>query len=92
MLAQKNARNLTKSSLQEEFSEMAKRENRDQVIVHISMENGIPRLRQLTPNEQKQFFKTHPKSKLPTFTLDHLNRILMTDPSTISLGNDPSAR
>ena len=76
---------------------MAKEEDRDQIMVRISIENGVPQVRPLTAEEQKQFLKTHPKSKLPTFSLQEivdglqeLNR--MIDPSTISVVNDPSVR
>ena len=76
---------------------MAKEETRDQIIVGISIENGVPRVRPLTAEEQKQFLRTHPKSKLPTFTLqeivDGLQQInRMIDPSMISVVNDPSVR
>jgi len=79
---------------------MAKKKNRDQIIVRISMENGVPRVRPLTAKEQKQFIKTHPKSKLPTFSLSDVNQGMtnleqmaqIMDPRTISVVNDPSAR
>jgi hypothetical protein len=65
----------------------------DQIIVRISIdENGVPRVYPLTAKDQKQFLKTHPKLKLPTFTVEEINRIALTDPTTISLVNDPSAR
>jgi hypothetical protein len=100
MLAQKNARNIAKRfQQQEEFAEMAKRQNRDQVIVHISMENGVPRVRPLTAKEQKQFFKTHPKSQLPILSGEEINRRTdaveinqIADPSTLSVVNDPAAK
>ena len=76
---------------------MAKEETRDQIMVRISIENGVPRVTPLTAEEQRQFIKTHPKLKLPTFSvqeivdgLQELNR--MIDPSMISVVNDPSAR
>jgi hypothetical protein len=53
---------------------MARKKNRDQVILRISMENGIPRVRPLTAREQRQFFKTHPKARLPTFSLEEIER------------------
>jgi hypothetical protein len=70
----------------------------DQILVRIDMENGIPRVRQVTGKERKKFFQTHQKSNLPTYSLDHMDQILMTreemnrivDPSTIS--NNPSAK
>ena len=88
MLAQKIARNLAKIFQREQFAEMAIEESRDQVIVRISMENGIPRIRQLTGKERKQFTKTHPKSQLSTFSLEEISRI--TD-RTMSVVNDPTA-
>src|SRR5262249_54382093 len=76
----------------EEFKAMAKHKTRDQIIVRISLENGVPREQPLTAKEQRQFTKTHPNLKLPTFTLEEINRIAMSDPSTISVVDEPSAR
>ena len=69
---------------------MAKEETRDQIIVRISVENGVPRVRPLTVKEQEQFIKTHPTLKLPTFSLEEMNQIV--DPRTISVVTDPSAK
>lgn len=79
---------------------MAQKMNKDRVLVRIDVENGIPRVRQVTGKELKQFLKTHPKLKLPTFSLADINRAVTTmegmsqavDPSTISVMNNPSAR
>lgn len=68
----------------------------DQIIVGFSMENGVPRVRTLTTKEQRRFFKTHPKLKLATVTLEEIKRAVeslekitgMTDPSTISVVNE----
>jgi len=71
---------------------MAQKKNNDQILVRIDMENGIPRVRQVTGEELKQFLKTHPKLKLPTFSLADMNRAVTTleeiNPSTIN----PSGR
>ena len=64
----------------------------DQIIMRIDVENGVPRVRPLTAEEQKQFTKTHPGLKLPTFTVDEINRIAMSDPKTISVVNNPSVK
>jgi hypothetical protein len=72
----------------------------DQIIVRIDMENGMPRVRQVTGEELKQFVKTRQKSKLPTFSLEHVNRVATTlenmnqavDPRTIRVVNNPSAK
>ena len=74
--------------------------NEDQIIVRIDMENGIPRVRQVTGKELKQFVKTHQKLKLPICSLEEVNRVETTleemtqvvDPSTISLVNNPSVK
>ena len=79
---------------------MVQKTKEDQIIVRIDMENGIPRVRQITGKELKRFYKTHQKSKLPTFSLEQVNRIATTleginqivDPSTIRIVSDPSAR
>ena len=84
---------------------MAKDKNRHQVMVGISIENGVPRIRPLSAKEQRRFLKTHPNVRLPTFSLDEVRRGLeelvlthatspspegrVIDPTTIS---DPSAR
>ena len=84
---------------------MAKDKNRHQVMVGISIENGVPRIRPLSAKEQRRFLKTHPNVRLPTFSLDEIKRGLeelvlthatspspenqLTDPSMTS---DPSAR
>lgn len=78
---------------------MARKKNKDdQIIVRIDMENGIPRVRQVLGKELKQVVKTHQKSKLPTFSLENLNRVVtiledmnrIVDPRTISVVNNPS--
>lgn len=74
---------------------MAKDKARDQIIVRISMENGVPRIRPLTAKEQKQFLKTHPNLKLPTFSLAEMQEGLkelekqlgMTHPKSSSFQN-----
>jgi hypothetical protein len=79
---------------------MAKGNARDRIIVRISMVNGVPRVRPLTEKEQRQFIKTHPKSKLPVVSREELSRLAdslndmtrIVDPSTISVANAPSAR
>ena len=48
---------------------MARKKSKNQVVVGISMENGIPRVRRLTAEEEKVFHKKHPNAKLPTFSL-----------------------
>jgi hypothetical protein len=53
---------------------MAREKNRGQVILRISMENGVPRVRPLTAREQEQFTKAHPKAKLPTFSPEEIRR------------------
>jgi hypothetical protein len=83
---------------------MAKDKSRHQVIVGISIVNGLPRIRPFTAKEQKRFLKTYPNVQLPTFSPQEVirglelamlppspsaeNRII--DPSTVSIV--PSAR
>ena len=80
---------------------MAKKKAKNQIIVRISMENGVPRVKPLTAEEQKQFVKTHPNLKLPTFRMAEIQRGLeelekqlgMTHPKSPSLQSrmvDPS--
>ena len=85
---------------------MARDKSRHQVMVGISIVNGLPRIRPLTAKEQKRFLKTHPNVQLPTFSPQEVIKGLelamlppspfaanqLTDPSTMSLVNDPSAR
>ena len=53
---------------------MAKDKSRHQVMVGISIVNGLPRIRPLTAKEQKRFLKTHPNVRLPTFSLEEIKR------------------
>lgn len=46
----------------------------NQIIVRISMENGVPQVTPLTAQEQRQFIKTHPNLKLPTFSPEDIER------------------
>ena len=62
---------------------MAKKKNPDQVIVRVSMENGVPRVRPLTTQEQRQFLKTHPTSRLPTCSLADIERMTESLEETI---------
>ena len=85
---------------------MAKDKSRHQVMVGISIVNGLPRIRPLTAKEQKRFLKTHPNVRLPTFSPEEVIKGLelamlppspfaenqLTDPSTISIVNDPSVK
>ena len=85
---------------------MAKDKSRHQVMVGISIVNGVPRIRPLSSKEQKRFLKTHPNVQLPTFSPQEVIKGLelamlppspfaenqLTDPSTLSIVNDPSAR
>jgi hypothetical protein len=57
-----------------ELAAMAKKKAKDQIIVRISMENGVPQVRPLTADEQRQFIKTHPNLKLPTFSPEDIER------------------
>ena len=53
---------------------MARKKSKNQVVVGISMENGIPRVRRLTAEEEKVFYKKHPNAKLPTYSLAEIRR------------------
>ena len=53
---------------------MAWKKNKNQVIVRISVENGIPRVRQLTGEEEREFYKKHPNASLPTFSPEDIER------------------
>ena len=70
---------------------MAKDKKRHQVMVGISIENGVPRIRPLSAKEQKRFLKTHPNVRLPTFSLDEIKRgleeLVLTHPTSPSLEN-----
>ena len=84
---------------------MAKDKNKNQVMVGIRIENGVPRIRPLSAKEQKRFLKSHPNVRLPTFSLDEvrlgLEELILTHATSPSPGNsvidpsmtsDPSAR
>jgi hypothetical protein len=84
---------------------MSKDKNRHQIIVRISIENSVPRVRPLTAREQEQFLKTHPNVQLPTFSPEEVMRgleeLVLTHATSPSLENrlidpsmtsDPSAR
>ena len=92
------------------------RGRRDKTLMRLGIENGVPRVRQCTAEEEEEFLRTHPNVILPTFSVEEVNRLAlrgleelekqfgkthpkslslgsqMTDPSTISLVSDPSAR
>lgn len=53
---------------------MPKKKANNKIIVRISMENGVPEVRPLTAKEQRQFMKTHPNLKLPTFSPNDIKR------------------
>jgi hypothetical protein len=53
---------------------MARKKNKNQVMVRISMENGTPRVRQLTAKEEKEFYKAHPNVRVPTYSLGDIQR------------------
>jgi hypothetical protein len=98
-LAQKKPEKPAKGFPRKEFAAMAKAKNKGEVIVRISVEDGIPRVRPLTAGEQRQFLKTHPKSKLPTYSLGEIERMVnsleqinrITDPKTMSVVTRASA-
>jgi hypothetical protein len=83
---------------------MAKDKSRHQVMVGISIVNGLPRIRPLTAREQEQFLMAHPNVQLPTFSPQEVIKGLelamlppspfaenqLTDPSMLSIV--PSAR
>jgi hypothetical protein len=62
------------------------------VICGISIENGVPRIRLFTPEEQRQFTKTHPNLQLPTFTSQEVIKGLELAllPQSPSPGTDPT--
>jgi hypothetical protein len=77
---------------------MEKDDNRDHVIVRISIdENGVPRVKPLSAKEQKRFTKSHPNLQLPTLSLSEVQRGLeelereLTHPTSPSPANQPSA-
>jgi hypothetical protein len=84
--------------------------------MRLDIENGVPRVRQCTAEEEEEFLRTHPNVILPAFTVDEINHLALrgleelekqfgtthpkspsaenriTDPTTIRVVNDPSAR
>jgi hypothetical protein len=40
--------------------------------MRIDIENGVPRVRQCTAEEQEEFLRTHPNVKLPTYSLEEV--------------------
>jgi hypothetical protein len=84
--------------------------------MRLGIENGVPRVRQCTAEEEEEFLRTHPNVILPTFSVEEVNRLALrgleelekqfgkkhpkspspgdqiTDPSAVSIVNDPSAR
>jgi hypothetical protein len=60
-------------------------QNQDgQIMVRIDIENGVPRVRMLTAQEEREFYRTHPNVSLPTYSVDYINQITSTDPPTKS--------
>jgi len=79
---------------------MAQETNKDQIIVRFDIENGIPRVRQVTGEELKRLLKTHQTSKWPSVSLEDINRFATAleemnggaDTRRMSLVDNPSAR
>jgi hypothetical protein len=53
---------------------MARKKSKNQVIVRISVENGIPRVSQLTAKEEEEFYKKHPNVELPIYSPEDVRR------------------
>lgn len=71
---------------------MANKMNKNQVIARISMVNGVPQVRPLTAEEQRQFIKTHPNLQLPTFSLTDVNQGLTMLEAMLPRTENPSDR
>ena len=81
------------------------RGRRNKTLMRIDIENGVPRVRQCTAQEQEEFLRTHPNVILPTYSVEEINRLALrgleelekqfgkTPPTSPSLENrviDPS--
>ena len=81
------------------------RGRRGRTLMRIDIENGVPRVRACTVQEQEEFLRTHPNVKLPTYSVEEVNRLALrglaelekqfgkTPPTSQSPGNqmaDPS--
>ena len=53
------------------------RGRRDETLMRISIENGVPRIRQCTAQEQEEFLRTHPNVILPTYSVEEINRLAL---------------
>jgi hypothetical protein len=45
--------------------------------MRLDIDNGVPRVRQCTAAEEEEFLRTHPNVKLPTFTVEEINRLAL---------------
>lgn len=71
---------------------MAQNMNKDQVLVRISMVNGVPKVTPLSAEEEEQFFKTHPNANVPTFSPADVNQGLTMLEAMLPSTTNPSAR
>jgi hypothetical protein len=45
--------------------------------MRLDIENGVPRVRQCTAEEEENFLRTHPDVKLLTFSVEEINRLAL---------------
>jgi hypothetical protein len=45
--------------------------------MRLDIENGVPRVRQCTGEEEEEFLRTHPNVILPTFSVEEVNRLAL---------------
>jgi hypothetical protein len=45
--------------------------------MRLDIENGVPRVRQCTAEEEEEFLRTHPNVILPTFSVEEVNRLAL---------------
>lgn len=53
------------------------RGRRDKTLMRLDIENGVPRVRQCTAEEEEEFLRTHPNVILPTFSVEEVNRLAL---------------
>ena len=67
-----------------------KKKTKAEGILRVSIENGIIRTQMLTPEEEKQFLRTHPNFKSPILSVEDIERLAktvptMADPNAVSV-------
>lgn len=71
---------------------MAQKMNKDQMLVRISMVNGVPTVTPLSAEEEQRFFKTHPNANVPTFSPADVSKGLTMLEAMLPRPANPSAK